>query len=393
MTSRITWAQQWVLQQLRLDRSAAADALDLPHTPEEWALVLKAARELRLSGLLMDRLPAGSLPGIVKEQFERSRISIQHRNLYLWLALEEWLDRFEAAGIPVLVLKGAALTRLVYRNMGQRPMTDIDFLVERDSFHRAAQRLTEAGLVRVVDVEGNDRLPRTQAMFCTPRSHPIFVDLHWHLVDSNYYARRVPIRWFWEHTTLLDQEKPAMRVLSPEAQLLHLVAHLELHHAGASMLSLYDVAVLLHRFGGSMDWELVLDAATRFEWGYSLRSAVQRAQEIFGLAIPGHISANLSNLRGTYRERLARTLAAPEAHPAAFIFDGWDQDGWRLKLKYWKGSLFPSRAFMQVRNQDRGATFVMPYLQRFARGLIRIPCALAAGAMVFWRVSRPRAAD
>jgi hypothetical protein len=352
---------------------------------DEWNKVLETALEFRLSGLLIDRLPAGSIPDLVRAQLERTRRGIQHRNLYLWLALEEWLERFQAAGIAVVVLKGAALTKLVYGSLGWRPMTDIDFLVERDDFLRAGQRLTVAGLVRAVDVDGNDQVPRTQAMFCTSHAYPIFIDLHWHLLDSNYYARRVPIRWFWEHTIVLNQDKPAMRVLSPEAQLLHLVAHLELHHAGASLLSLYDVAALVDRFGNSMNWDLVVDAATRFEWRQSLRCAMQRAQQVFGIAVPEPVNASLSHLRGTYRERLARTLATPEAHPAAFIFDGWDQDGWCQRLSYWKTSLFPSKAFMRVRNHECGAASKLHYMQRLARGLTRVPGALAAGAMIFWR--------
>lgn len=341
----------------------------------------------------MDRLPVGALPDLVRAQLERTRGAIRHKNLHAWVALEEWLERFQTDEIPVVVLKGAALTKLVYGSLERRPMTDIDLLVEREDFLRAGQRLKEAGLVRAVDVEGNEQMPRTQAMFCTSRSSPIFIDLHWHLLDSSYYVRRVPMRWFWEHTIVLGEGTPAMRVLSPEAQLLHLAAHLELHHAGASLLSLYDVAALVDRFGSSMNWDLVLAAATHFQWEQSLRGVVQRAQEIFGIAVPVHVNASLSGLRGTYRERLARTLATAEAHPAAFILDGWDQDGWRQKLSYWKRSLFPSKAFMCVRNQDGGSAFLWQYMQRLARGLIRIPRALAASAVIFWRLGATRTAS
>jgi hypothetical protein len=47
------------------------------------------------------------------------------------------------------------------------------------------------------------------------------------------------------------------RVFARAAQLLHLAGHLELHHASASWLWLYDIAARLHKFGASLDWDFL----------------------------------------------------------------------------------------------------------------------------------------
>lgn len=51
--------------------------------------------------------------------------------------LGEVIDAFNAAAIPVIVLKGAALAHLVYPSIELRPLSDIDLLVERSSVSRA----------------------------------------------------------------------------------------------------------------------------------------------------------------------------------------------------------------------------------------------------------------
>jgi hypothetical protein len=73
-------------------------------------------------------------------------------------------------------------------------------------------------------------------------------------------------------------------------------------------------------------------------------------------------------------------LASSAAHPAAFLFDGWEQDGLRAKARYWGYSLFPAEAFMRERDPVQGRrNLAVLYLLRLGRGLYRIPRALGAG--------------
>ncbi|MEW5720294.1 MAG: nucleotidyltransferase family protein, partial [Chloroflexota bacterium] len=171
-----------------------------------------------------------------------------------------------------------------------------------------------------------------------------------------------------------------VRVFSPEAQLLHLAAHLELHHAGAGWLWVYDIAALIHKFGGAMDWEVIVDTAVRFEWGQSLRVALERAQAVFGVAVPESATARWADLRATRSERLARVLAEPTAHQAAFLFDGLNQRDWRARVRYLWRALFPSPEFMRIHGPIRNRRdLAWQYLLRLGRGLYRIPRALWSG--------------
>jgi len=59
--------------------------------------------------------------------------------------LADILTCYQAAGIDVLVLKGAALAHLVYPQPVLRPMRDIDILVRAEDVYRAYARLPEIG--------------------------------------------------------------------------------------------------------------------------------------------------------------------------------------------------------------------------------------------------------
>jgi hypothetical protein len=107
---------------------------------------------------------------------------------------------------------------------------------------------------------------------------------------------------------------------------------------------------------------------------------VQRAETLFGVSLPNGVAARLEKLPPTWHERLARVLATPAAHPAVFLFDGWEQPGVRGKVRYWWRSLFPSAEFMQERDAGwRQGGPVPRYLLRLARGMYRIPRALFSG--------------
>ncbi len=371
-------AQQWIIEQLRFDRAehnaALSESLD-------WEQVISTAQQNGLAGLLLASAASHTLPPNVRARLEAIAFDTRTYNAAHRLGLEEWLGRFDAAGISTVILKGIAVTALVYGRSALRRMQDVDVLVRRADFERAGELLRAAGFTRYRELGGTtESTLRTQSHWIHLTPPGIALDLHWHVIDSGYYAHHVPIEWFWDHTQSVPLLARQMRVLTPEAQLLHLAAHLELHHAGGGLLALYDVAALIHKLGGTMDWDLVLATATRFEWGQSLRRTVQRAQDVFGVSIPNAVRDRLAHLPTTWHERLVRALATPAAHPAVFVFDGWWQPGVRGKVRYWWRSLFPSAEFMQVHGPVRSdGELAWQYALRLGRGVQRIPRALWAG--------------
>jgi hypothetical protein len=79
----------------------------------------------------------------VKQQLQARVLQHAHANRVRAKRLAEVLAALQSAGIPVLVLKGAALAHLVYVQPGQRAMRDVDLLVP--DARRAQAVLLEMG--------------------------------------------------------------------------------------------------------------------------------------------------------------------------------------------------------------------------------------------------------
>jgi Uncharacterised nucleotidyltransferase len=69
----------------------------------------------------------------------RRRVERLHREL------RAVLDRFAAASVPLMPLKGAVLGPSLYADPGERPMADLDLLVRREHFEQGVALLGELG--------------------------------------------------------------------------------------------------------------------------------------------------------------------------------------------------------------------------------------------------------
>lgn len=67
----------------------------------------------------------GILPARVKQKLREDYYLSAVRNTLLYQELAKILATFNDAGLPVIVLKGAALAQEMYGNIALHPMTDI----------------------------------------------------------------------------------------------------------------------------------------------------------------------------------------------------------------------------------------------------------------------------
>ncbi|MBN1933886.1 MAG: nucleotidyltransferase family protein [Anaerolineae bacterium] len=95
-----------------------------------WDNLLALAEQHGLSPLLLAHLQAAGidLDPQVRQQLQARALQHAHANRVRAAVLSEALAALHAAGIPVLILKGAALAHLVYPGPGLRAMRDIDLL-------------------------------------------------------------------------------------------------------------------------------------------------------------------------------------------------------------------------------------------------------------------------
>ena len=112
-----------------------------------WPDLPTAAEDHGLTPLVFTHLQAsdGPIPIAIQTLLRTRYLQHAHAAQVRTQILAEVLDCYQAEGIAVLLLKGAALAHLIYPMPALRPMRDIDLLVHPADAHRAQALLGTAG--------------------------------------------------------------------------------------------------------------------------------------------------------------------------------------------------------------------------------------------------------
>jgi hypothetical protein len=214
------------------------------------------------------------------------------------------LQALGAAGVEVLLLKGADLRLRLYDDPAVRPMTDLDLLIPQAALPKARSVLGR--LAYVLSADSRDPRPgfrehfRAGLHFAKPDRMAMMVDLHWHIeAVANFY--RLPYESLRRQAISWDYQGIPVKLLSPE----HLLIHLCLHNYDESnqALRIVDLGLVLKRL--PLDWRLFLAEADRFRCQAPLYLMLRQLARLFPQTVPIKVLTVLGNYRPTFWERMA----------------------------------------------------------------------------------------
>lgn len=270
------------------------------HRGEELA---PAAR--RLLPLLAHNLAAGDPEDPLLASGRQAQRLVWGRNQALLQAVVPVVEALHARGIPVLVLKGAALAP-AYGSLALRPMSDVDLLVPPPVAACARALCATAGFVPSYDLPPS-YLPFVHAQgYRDAAGHEL--DLHWHALweccrdeaDEDLWRRAVPAR-----IGRLD-----VLALAPSDQVLHVVGHGLRWSDPPSVHWLADLVLVLRAAGAGLDWGALVEAAGRRELVLQLRCALAYAGDRLQAAVLPHVLDELGRLPLRRGARLEMRLRA-----------------------------------------------------------------------------------
>jgi len=237
---------------------------DILTSGPDWERVMSFGARMVVQPLLYRHLSspdrAGRVPGEVLRELNTAYRKTSLRNLLTHGQIQALVERVRASGIPMLLLKGSALSRWIYGDMGIRPMSDVDVLCREEDIRRLegvlhrlgyAQRTT-GSYSRLHAAVGQERshLP--------PYDHPKGVRIEVHL---NLFGKEGGdaglMDSVWRHAQDLTVDGLQFRTLSDEHMLLHLCLHLH-HHITVGNIALYwfcDIFEFVRKMQGRMDWQ------------------------------------------------------------------------------------------------------------------------------------------
>lgn len=288
-----------------------------PTTDADWARLIALAQEEDVGPLLAWSLGTHArvdLPPSAREQLAAIYQGAIAASLLLQSLRTRICRRLTERGIPVLLLKGAALAFTCYEDPATRPMGDLDLLVPRSQLPDAARCLEENNF-RLVSLPSSllplMNRPHRHLVY-VERNRGMVVELHWEVqLPRRALAKALPE--IWSCSRPLRAGEPE-RIMDAGHAIPFLCAHMSLQHKRASLLWLYDLHRLLL---AAEDTEIRRAERAATEWGAAAATAqvLLRVQALFGtpLSEPLRQWVRDAARRGGLQARVAQRSVDPES--------------------------------------------------------------------------------
>jgi len=354
-----------------------------------------AARELT-SATLWERAAClaceAGVGGVLDQALRRQRIDIpdgtsailtayrQHlaaRNAYQVRRAGRVLGAVIDAGIPFLLLKGAALNATLYEKQDLRGMSDIDVLILPDDVERIDRTLRSTGCDRGPDPVRRDFFPRFyyEREYLTGDRPPVRLDVHVRPFRPLYYAQTVPPDGLWDKHQTITFGGRQVTVPDRENMLIHLCVHAACHGLSHLRWS-YDIKKYVDVHGDHINWDEIERTARRWRLTYPVRLALEHVAEIFESDDP-ILRRAIARMRDRpdFRDRLAIKQAPRDAtHSFSHVVtDLICLRGIRPRLSYLSGVTFPAKAHMgQWYRRRHPGWLPIAHLTRVIKGLVRV---------------------
>jgi hypothetical protein len=209
--------------------------------------------------------------------------------------------RLERAGIPTMLLKGAGLAVAHYRDLGARPMDDVDIAVPSARAADALELLGAAGY--------RPRRPIADGQLLMGHAVPLagadgtVIDLH----SSTFWAAGGDDE-LWEASVPVELHGVGTRTLCPADHILHVCTH-GAYWSGIHPLRWVADVHAVARSGG-VDWDRLVRLAHERELGDPLAGALEYVHERFGVSTAPDLPARLRAGRVRPLRRAAQRVAA-----------------------------------------------------------------------------------
>jgi hypothetical protein len=307
------------MTETRAERQADAERLiallseraSAPETLAEadWQRIVELAQEQGVAPMLCARLQTlgVTLPATTAQQLREYYLACVMRNTWLFDEVGKILRALQAAGIPVIPLKGVCLAEAVYGNLALRQMGDVDLLVQPANLATALEvlRTLEYAAAQPFEIEGQRQVQHHMPPL-SKRGGGATLELHWTIAAprSNIRFEENDLDQLWSRANPAIIGGVQVLVLSPTDLLLHLCLHASVHHRfnGFGLRSFWDMALVIRRYGEQINWAQFTTRAQQWGIANGAHLALQLTEEWTGVVIPTPQDLEW-NLSGTARQR------------------------------------------------------------------------------------------
>jgi hypothetical protein len=219
-----------------------------------------------------------------------------YRNQTLLHNMATVLNVFHNANIKTMILKGAALTLIHYKDYGLRYMEDFDVLVETEQASVAVELLKMLGWrprLRPLKALNKEYFSVVHSYNFEDRAHRK-LDLHWHVFLESCYANSD--NDFWNFAVSTEFYNVSTCALNPTDQLLHVCIH-GLNWSTVPLLRwIADAVVVTNTSKSEIDWNRLVEKSQKHCLTLKISNALNYLHELLNVSIPSETLQSLQSM-------------------------------------------------------------------------------------------------
>ena len=249
------------------------------------------------------------LPTHFKEDLQHSYHKTLMKNIVFFNELRMLSSRFEKEKINFLVFKGLVLAEEFYKDIGLRPMADIDILVQRADVSRARKTLEVLGYSIPTGFDTDFALKyRSHMPYLKESDRLVGFELHWSITQKARYGMAADSFFREAKTYTLDDF--TVKSMASERLLSYLCLHFthHLHYPEGpfrpKLIWLYDIHLMVQN--ERVDWDRFIRDAECERTKTALYVTLHLVNLFFGSSIPKDVLRSLQP--GLIRRRLLHYL-------------------------------------------------------------------------------------
>ena len=326
-------------EQELLLRAALLRGPDAIEAWQKWKSLVDIGRldpgSQRLLPLLARNLSAHGIKGSPANVAKGMYLLTWDRNRKAVRRMAALLRSLHDAGVQTMILKGAALALLHYKDYGLRSMGDFDVMVPTSQASAAIGLLTERGW-------SPNRRPIeafTDAFLALRHAHGFQdaaggqFDLHWHLLPECCHADADAD--FWDGAVATEIVDVPTHALNPTDQLLHACVHGARWHSTPPLWWAADAMVVMSSSGSQIDWDRLVAQSELRGLVLPMRDALTYLRDALDAPIPARVLRKMQDTPVSRAERFAYLARTRRTVLPGLVGQHWFD--WLCRTRWVKG--------------------------------------------------------
>ena len=258
----------------------------------DWNYLLKLASRHRLLSLLYHNLnsicPELVPEDILKELKDKFNVNVR-KNLMLTGELIKVLNLLESEGITAIPYKGPVLASMVYGNIGQRELDDLDIYIEKSVVLKINKMLSLKGYVPRFNL--NEKMVKTyirsqDELVLIEKDQHCLIEFHWKFSSNFFSFPFIPELLLSKNISEDILNGKNILTFSPEDTFLILAVHAAGHH-WSRLAWLCDIAELIEKY--NLDWDEIISKSNKLGVRRIIYVTIYLVDEILGSKFPKKI--------------------------------------------------------------------------------------------------------